>query len=82
MSPAPVWLIASVAIVAVLLIISKILSRCTDKTSDIALALLTVVEALNRIIMIALIWSSDQIGCLSVIGMNLFVTSILGLYFQ
>jgi len=82
MSPAPVWLIASFTIVCVLLIISKVLSRCTDTTSDIALALFTVLEALNRVIMIALIWNSDQIGCLSVIGMNFFVTCLLGLYFQ
>jgi len=78
---APLWLIISIGLTLILLIASKVRSGRKDNSSDIALALLTQLEALNRIILVVGVWSSDLVGCLTVLGMNLLINSFLGLYF-
>ena len=76
------FLLCSIVVVAVTLVLDKIIAGSRgDGTSDVALVALTIVEFLNRVLLLANLWVSTKSFSFCVTGVDILANSLLAIYF-
>lgn len=65
----------------IILVVSRIVSKSTDKPYDLALVMTSLVEFINKICLFASLWSSQSYLIFSFTGVSLLGTSLIGVFF-
>jgi hypothetical protein len=76
-----IFMVVSLILIISAVGLSSVKTKKKDDSLGIIIALITQVEALNRVIIVILLWTSQHLFIFCIIGMNLMSNVTLGIYF-
>lgn len=75
------YLIFSVIAAVLLLLLSAIRTGRKHEGFDIFISMLTQIEFINRLLLLAFLWSTTHVLSFTATGMNLLLSALFGIYF-
>jgi hypothetical protein len=86
MNDSSLWLPLAIIVIGnlatlILLIVSRTVSKSTDKPLDLALVMTSLVEFINKLCLFGSLWSSQSYFIFSFTGVSLLGTSLIGVFF-
>lgn len=78
--PLAILIVGAISTVT-LMIVSRVVSKSTDKPIDLAVVMTSLFEFINKACLFVSLWSSESYMIFSFTGVSLLGTSLIGVFF-